>query len=75
MEWRLIIDSSNRSLKAVFLNNRNKFSSISVKHSVEMKVSHKSMERLLAALNYQEHKWLICQGFTVVELILGLQGG
>ena len=40
-----------------------------------MKVSHKSMERLLPALNYQEHKWLICQGFTVVELILGLQGG
>ena len=36
-----------------------------------MKESHKIMERLLLALNYQEHKWLICGDLKVVGLILG----
>ena len=75
MEWRLFIDSSNRRLKSVFLNNGNKFSSIPVRHSVEMKESHRSMEFLLSALNYKEHKWLICGDLKVVGIIVGLQGG
>ena len=40
-----------------------------------MKESHKSMERLLSSLHYQEHKRLLCQDLEVVRLILGLQGG
>ena len=75
MEWRLFIDSSNISLKAVLLNNRNKFSLIPVGHSVKMKESHKSMDLLLPALNYQEYKWLICGDLKVVGVILGFQGG
>ena len=75
MEWKLFNDSSNRRLEAVFLNNGNKFSLIPVGHSVEMKESHKSMELLLSALNYQEHKWLICRDLKIVGIILGLQGG
>lgn len=67
MEWRLFIDSSKKSLKAVLLNDGNKFSSIPV--------GHKRMQRLLSALNYQEQKWLICGDLKVVGLILGLQGG
>ena len=72
MEWRLFI---YRSLKAVLLNNGNKFSSIPVGHSVEMKESHESMDLLLSALNYQKHKWLICGDLKVVGIILGFQGG
>ena len=72
MEWRLFI---YRSLKAVLLNNRNKFSSIPVGHSVEMKESHESMDLLLSTLNYQKHKWLICGDLKVVGIILGFQGG
>ena len=75
VEWRLFIDSSNKSIKAVLLNNENKFSSIPVGHSVEMKEPHKSMDLLSSALNYQEHKWLICGDLKVVGIILGLQGG
>ena len=75
MEWRLFIDSSNRSLKAVLLSNGNKFSSIPVGHSVEMKESHKIMECLLSALNYQEHELLICGDFKVVGITRGLPGG
>lgn len=69
------IDSSNRSLRAGPLNYGSKFSSIPVGHSVEVKESHKSIERLLSVLNYQEHKWLICGDLKVVRLILELQGG
>ena len=33
------------------------------------------MDLLLSVLNYQEHKWLICEDLKVVPLLLGLQGG
>ena len=75
MEWRLFIDSSNRSLKAVLMNDGNKLSSIPVGHSLEMKKSYKSMERLLSVLSYQELKRLNCGDIKVVGLVLGLQGG
>ena len=51
MEWRLTRMEANRSFKEVLLNNGNRFSSIPVGHSIEMKKSHKSMECLLSALN------------------------
>ena len=38
-----------------------------------MKESHKCMELLLSALNYKEHKWLICGDLKVIGIILGLQ--
>ncbi|KAF2344040.1 hypothetical protein FHG87_025204 [Trinorchestia longiramus] len=38
-----------------------------------MKESHRSMERLLSAMNYEKHKWLTCGGLKVVGLILGFQ--
>ena len=74
-EWRLFIDSSSRSLKAVLLNNGNKFGSIPVAHSAEMRETHNSMGRLLSALNYKDHGWLMCGDLKVVGLVLGLQGG
>ena len=74
-EWRLFIDSSSRSLKAVLLHNGNKYSSIPIGYSVQMKETHDSMDQLLSALNYHDHGWLICGDLKVVGLVLGLQGG
>ena len=74
-EWRLFIDSSSRSLKAVLLHNGNKYSSIPIGHSVQMKETHDSIDQLLSALNYHDHGWLICGDLKVVGLLLGLQGG
>lgn len=74
-EWRLFIDSSSRSLKAVLLNNGNKFASIPVGHSVQLSETHNSMELLLSVLNYKDHNWQICGDLKVVGLVLGLQGG
>ena len=74
-EWRLFIDSSSRRLKAVLLHNGNKYSSIPIGHSVQMKETHDSMDQLLSALNNHDHVWLICGDLKVVGLVLGLQGG
>ena len=74
MEWRLFIDSSSRSLKAV-LHNGNSFSSIPIRHLVQMKETHNSMNYFLSTDNYHKHKWLICRDLKVVGLILRLQGG
>ena len=40
-----------------------------------MKETHNTMNHLLSAVNYQEHKWLICGDLKVFGLVLGLQGG
>ena len=74
-EWRLFIDSSTRSLKAVVLHNGNKYSSIPIGHSVQMKETHDNMDQLLSALNYHDHGWLTCGDLKVVGLVLGLQVG
>ena len=36
-DWRLFIDSSKQSLKAVFLHNGNVYPTISIAYSVRMK--------------------------------------
>ena len=41
-QWRLFIDSSSRSLKAVLLHNWISFSSTPIGHSVQMKGTHNS---------------------------------
>ena len=75
MEWKLFIDSSTRSLKAILLNIGNILSSIPIRQSVELDESHQTMECLLFDFNYHKHKWLICANLEVVERILGLQEG
>lgn len=74
-EWRLFIDSSSRSLKAVLLHNGNKVSSVPVGHSVQMSESYTNMELLLRHLQYKDHNWLICGDLKVIALMLGMQGG
>jgi hypothetical protein len=74
-EWRLFVDSSSRSLKAVLLFNGNEVASVPVGHSVQMSESYNNMELLLRNLNYTDHNWLVCGDLKVIALVLGLQGG
>jgi len=69
------IDSCKRSLKAVLLHNGNDLASIPVAHSVEMNETYDNMKRLLGAIKYDEHNWLICGDLKVIALLLGQQGG
>ena len=51
-EWRLFIDSSKVSLKAVLLHNGNKFPSVPVGHSASMKESYENFKFILEKLQY-----------------------
>jgi hypothetical protein len=73
--WRLFIDSSSRSLKAVLLFNGNLVASIPVGHSVQMSETYENMQILITALKYHQHNWLICGDLKVIAILLGLQGG
>lgn len=74
-DWRLFIDSSKLSLKAVLLHKGNKLHSIPLAHAVNMKESYESMSKLLALVKYEEHQWKICADLKVVAMVTGLQQG
>ena len=74
-DWRLFIDSSKASLKAVLLHNGNMYPSVSLAHAANMKETYESMKLLLQKIRYEEHEWNICGDLKVVALLLGMQLG
>jgi len=74
-EWRLFIDSSKVSLKAVLLYNGNVLPFIPVAHAFGIKESGDSMKQLLQYIKYDTYKWNICADLKVIALLLGLQLG
>lgn len=74
-DWRLFIDSSKTSLKAVLLHNGNMYASIPVGHSVHMKESYENLEIVLNKIDYSAHGWMICGDLKVLCMLLGQQGG
>ncbi|GFV21245.1 uncharacterized protein TNCV_183961 [Trichonephila clavipes] len=74
-EWRLFIDSSKRSLKAVLLHNGNRYASVPVGHSVHLKECYENLEFILNKLSYSDHKWTICGNLKVISMLLGQQSG
>ena len=73
-EWRLFIDSSKLSLKAVLLHNGNQLQSIPVGHAVHMKETYENLKQLVNKLEYNMYGWHFC-GDKVVSLLMGLQLG
>ena len=69
-DWRLFIDSSVKSLKAVLLHNRNEFASISVGHSVHMKEEYENVKTLLNMMKYTSHNWELCGDFKMFRSVL-----
>ena len=74
-EWRLFIDSSQLSLKAVLLHNGNILPSIPIGHAVHMKETYSNMKQLLDSINYDKYKWQLCGDLKVLAILLGLQQG
>ena len=56
LDWRLFIDSSKLSLKAVLFHNGNTLPSIPVGHSGHNKESYENMKILMEAINYDKFK-------------------
>ena len=74
-QWRLFIDSSKASLKAVLLHNGNALPSIPIGHSAETKETYERCKEILNYVKYSEHQWLICGDFKVIAIIMGMQLG
>ena len=51
-QWRLFIDSSTKSLKAVLLHNGNIDPSIPLAYSLQMKEDYENVKQLLIKINY-----------------------
>jgi hypothetical protein len=73
--WRLFIDSSKRSLKAVLLHNSNVLASIPLAHYTKLSESYETLKQVLEKIKYHEHEWKICGDLKVIGLRLGQQTG
>ena len=69
-QWRLFIDGSIRSLKAVLLHNGNMYPSI-MAHSVHLKENYANVKHLLDLLTYEEHSWEVIGDFEMIEFLSG----
>jgi hypothetical protein len=65
-DWRLFVDSSKFSLKAVQLHTGIIHLSIPIAYSVHMKESCDNMDLLLEALSYSKYEWKICGVLKIV---------
>lgn len=74
-EWRLFIDSSKRSLKAILLHNGNVYAPLPVGHSVVLDEKYHNFELLMQKLKYDEHDWKLCGDLKMFTILLGLQSG
>ena len=74
-EWRLFIDSSKLSLKAVLLHNGNQLPSIPAGHVVHMKETYENLKQLVSKFEYNKYDWHFCGDLKVVSLLTGLQLG
>jgi hypothetical protein len=74
-EWRLFIDSSKLSLKAVLLHIGNIYPSIPIGHAVHMKESYENLEFLIHQIDYNKYNWHVCGDLKVIGLLLSMQLG
>ena len=69
-DWRLFINASKSSLKAVLLHNTNQFASIPLAHSTCTKESYENIKLLLSKIQHGTHVWKICVDFKVPNMLL-----
>ena len=73
-DWRLFIDSSKTSLKALLLHNVNIKPTIPVGYSILRKETYNTI-KILDLLKYPKYTWQNFSDLKVVSLLLGLQLG
>ena len=73
-DWRLFIDSSSRSLKAVLLHNTNKCPSIPLALLVQMKENYENVKILHSVLKYVQYSWEVIGDFKIVAFLMELRG-
>lgn len=74
-DWRIFIDSSKSSLKAVLLHVENSLPSVPIAYGIKMKETYETMKLILDSVLYGQHQWRLCADLKVVALVSGLQLG
>lgn len=74
-EWRLFIDASKTSLKAVLLHNGNRQPSVPLVYSANLKESYASIELMLNRIEYDRYRWRIVADLKNVAYLMGLASG
>lgn len=72
VDWRLFIDGSVSSLKAVLLHVTNKKPSVPVALGVNIKESYETLKDIMNKIKYNDHKWKICCDLKVVNILQGI---
>lgn len=73
--WRLFIDGSVSSLKALLLHNGNVYPSIPVAYSNTHKEEYDVLKDILYLINYAEFEWKIIADFKLINILMGLKKG
>ena len=74
-EWRLFFDSSSKSLKAVLLQNGNKYPSLPLAHSVHLKETYENVKTMLNVFNYDRCNWEVIGDFKMITFLMEMLGG
>lgn len=74
-DWRLFVDSSKRSIKAVLLHNGNILPSIPLAYSTQLTETYENIQLVLERLQYQKYKWLFVADLKVLAMVMGLRSG
>ena len=74
-QWRLFIDSSKKSFKAVLLRDGNILPGTPLAYSFILTEHYDNLKLLLAEIDYKTHLWIICSDLKIVAILMGIQSG
>lgn len=74
-KWRIFIDSSKSSLKAVLLYEDSSIKPLPILYALKRQETYDTMKWVLDTVDYDLHKWRASCDLKVVTLLCGLQTG
>lgn len=72
-DWRLFIDGSKASLKAVLLHIGNEHPSIPIAYGRYQKEEYDTIKLMLQLMKYDQYKWKTCCDLKMVAIISGIK--
>lgn len=73
-EWRLFLDGSSKSFKAVLLHNKNLLPSVPLAYCKRLPEKYENIEYILNRIKYQQYGWEVIVDFKLINIITGLMG-
>lgn len=73
--WRLFLDASRTTLKAVLLYIDNSKNPVPIAMSTVTKETYESLRIILNLVHYDDHKWRICTDLKVTAILSGIRLG